>query len=470
MSNWRIKELKYNARKNLKNYYWIALVACLIFGMISGFFGVVTNFRSGSNTGYSNIQNEITSDNSNNKESPDPYTFGYGEGYSIGYGSFQNNQEIDVDAFKNYLKQNNIDVDSDYGKGYLDGYKQGYMDAFESKDYDDSPKNDQGESSSESSLDGGKFEEAFESGNVSLILEALKEDFNEIFGTNVRFGYAIFIIILLYFIVSYVYKFLLVNPVNVGLQRFFQNARLGNVQMSAIFSSFRKGKYKSSVRTMVRHDIVILLFLLAGYAVSIILFILSLIAILSTNMTSEAKLAILIAIWIVLFIACLIPFTIKVYQYKLALYIKSENISLNGKETLKLSKEIMKGEKWHFFCLQLSFIGWWILGMLACGIGLIFVMPYYNATVNEFYALMRQKAFAKNICDSSTLMGYDPPMNQQPPFNNGNGGYWNQNQYNNQNYGNNYNNYNNYGNNNPWGNGNQNQNSGNPWDNNNTQN
>ena len=35
-----------------------------------------------------------------------------------------------------------------------------------------------------------------------------------------------------------------------------------------------------------------------------------------------------------------------------------------------------RGHKWNIFVLDLSFIGWFLLGILACGIGMFFVMPY----------------------------------------------------------------------------------------------
>ena len=36
----------------------------------------------------------------------------------------------------------------------------------------------------------------------------------------------------------------------------------------------------------------------------------------------------------------------------------------------------MRGKKGKFFYLQLSFIGIYLLGAIACGIGLLWVIPY----------------------------------------------------------------------------------------------
>ena len=44
----------------------------------------------------------------------------------------------------------------------------------------------------------------------------------------------------------------------------------------------------------------------------------------------------------------------------------------------------MHGHKWEYFCLQLSFIGWYLLVIMTCGIALIWVYPYIQ-TINALY-------------------------------------------------------------------------------------
>ena len=73
---------------------------------------------------------------------------------------------------------------------------------------------------------------------------------------------------------------------------------------------------------------------------------------------------------------------------------------------MELSREMMMGEKWHAFVLQLSFIGWVILCSFTFGIGLFFLEPYYQATMAELYAALRSKAFAMNLTDASELGGF----------------------------------------------------------------
>lgn len=54
-------------------------------------------------------------------------------------------------------------------------------------------------------------------------------------------------------------------------------------------------------------------------------------------------------------------------------------------EAIEESKRLMDGNKSRLFCLDLSFIGWDILGMITLGIGMIFVRPYENAAHAAFY-------------------------------------------------------------------------------------
>lgn len=81
----------------------------------------------------------------------------------------------------------------------------------------------------------------------------------------------------------------------------------------------------------------------------------------------------------------LIPFIIKMYDYYLVEYILAEEPDLKWREALKKSKMMMRGNRFRTFVLNLSFLGWLLLGMIVCGIGTIFVMPYMYATDAQLY-------------------------------------------------------------------------------------
>jgi uncharacterized membrane protein len=64
----------------------------------------------------------------------------------------------------------------------------------------------------------------------------------------------------------------------------------------------------------------------------------------------------------------------------------AENPDMSANEAIRESKRLMKGNKWRFFCLQLSFIGWELLAIFfTAGIGLLWVVPYQQAAYAAFY-------------------------------------------------------------------------------------
>lgn len=77
------------------------------------------------------------------------------------------------------------------------------------------------------------------------------------------------------------------------------------------------------------------------------------------------------------------------YCYHMVPYILAENPDMRSSDVLRMSKEMMQGHKLNTWVLKLSFIGWWLLGSLACGVGTFLVYPYYDATFAELYATLR---------------------------------------------------------------------------------
>ena len=76
---------------------------------------------------------------------------------------------------------------------------------------------------------------------------------------------------------------------------------------------------------------------------------------------------------------------IKSFSYSLTLYILNDEPNLSSKEIVNKSEELMKGNKWRYFCLSLSFIGWAILSGLTFGIGLLWLIPYIYIASYNFY-------------------------------------------------------------------------------------
>lgn len=99
-------------------------------------------------------------------------------------------------------------------------------------------------------------------------------------------------------------------------------------------------------------------------------------------------------LWTLLLI---IPGIIKGYAYRMVPYILADNPAMNYKEAIALSNKMTDGEKLDMWVLDLSFIGWYLLGALALLIGILFVHPYYNATQAELYIHLRKKPLIKGI-------------------------------------------------------------------------
>jgi uncharacterized membrane protein len=90
-------------------------------------------------------------------------------------------------------------------------------------------------------------------------------------------------------------------------------------------------------------------------------------------------------LWSLLFV---FPGIVKSYSYSMAMFIMQDDPSKDWEECLDESKEMMKGHKWQLFCLDLSFIGWALLGFLCCCVGILFVYPYqFTARANFYMAL-----------------------------------------------------------------------------------
>jgi uncharacterized membrane protein len=87
-------------------------------------------------------------------------------------------------------------------------------------------------------------------------------------------------------------------------------------------------------------------------------------------------------LWTLLFI---IPGIIATYSYAMTPFVLAENPGMSASDAITESKTLMRGNKWKLFCLEFSFIGWYLLSMLTFGIALIWVVPYHQASYAAFY-------------------------------------------------------------------------------------
>ena len=87
---------------------------------------------------------------------------------------------------------------------------------------------------------------------------------------------------------------------------------------------------------------------------------------------------------------CIIPGIYKGYEYRMIPYLLTEYPDIDKDRAFAISKQMMYGYKMKAFLLDLSFIGWWLLNTLTCGLlGIFFVGPYYHSTAAAFYEALK---------------------------------------------------------------------------------
>ena len=112
-------------------------------------------------------------------------------------------------------------------------------------------------------------------------------------------------------------------------------------------------------------------------------------------------------LWTLLFI---VPGIIKGYEYRMIPYILAENPGIDMKEAFAMTKQMMDGDKANAWVLDLSFLGWNLLGAFTCCILTVFyVAPYQYLTNAQLYEALKIKV--------SGPSGNDPFQNSyQDPY------------------------------------------------------
>lgn len=170
-------------------------------------------------------------------------------------------------------------------------------------------------------------------------------DFEIPTGAAVALGIFVFLIGIIAVGVSLAVNAFILNPIEIGCQRFFTRNLNQKANISEITYAFDHN-YLNNVKTTFLRDLYIIL-------------------------------------WSLLLI---IPGIIKAYEYRMIPYILADHPEMTTKEVFAKSKELMHGQKWRAFVLDLSFIGWEILSLFTVRIlGFLFVSPYRNMTNAALY-------------------------------------------------------------------------------------
>ena len=146
-----------------------------------------------------------------------------------------------------------------------------------------------------------------------------------------------------------VVKFFLINPVEVGCDRFFNRNIEQKADVKEVFYLYDNG-YLNGVKILFLKDLYIFLWTLV----------------------------------------LIVPGIVKAYEYRMVPYILAENPDTDAKEAFAMSKEMMKGQKMSAFIFDLSFILWDILGLLTLGIvSVLFVNPYKKQADACLYQVLK---------------------------------------------------------------------------------
>lgn len=167
-------------------------------------------------------------------------------------------------------------------------------------------------------------------------------------------------------VLSWLITIFITNPLSVGKNRFLMQSREFDIGFTSLFSGFDSGEYGKNVMVLLFRNLKI-------------------------------------ALWSLLLV---IPGIIKSYEYYFVPYLLAENPNMSAKRVFELSREMTRGCKMRIFTLELSFIGWYLLGALCLGVGVFFVNPYYEATLAELYAAQRACVLRAGIVGEDELCGF----------------------------------------------------------------
>lgn len=159
-------------------------------------------------------------------------------------------------------------------------------------------------------------------------------------------------IVALAMLVNFIVTVLVWNPLEVGCKKLFIQCESGTAEIKTIWSTLNK---------MDRKHIGWIMFLRTLY----------------------------VDLWTILFI---IPGIVKQYEYMMVPFLLAEYPQIDRREAFEKSRQMMKGNKWAAFVLDLSFIGWNLLGIVTFGLlTVLFTAPYQCLTHAQLYFRLKEQ-------------------------------------------------------------------------------
>ena len=308
---WKRQELKRQGKEAFKKNYWKTVLVSLIMTVLVGGVGAgsaASSFSNGFNSGLTSGSNSLS-------------------------------EEADTEAGEDAVRDTEIEEDLDVDEVEIGKVILHFSDALDI-DFD-------------IDLSESEVKTAAVAGVVALVI------FIIIFS----------MIFLVVFLISLALDILIVNPLLMGTQKFFDVNLHDKAKVKHVAFAFDHN-YRNVVKTLFMRDLYVFL-------------------------------------WSLLFV---IPGIVKAYEYRMVPYILAENPSISSERAFQLSKEMMNGRKWDLFVFDWSFFGWELLASIVV-VGHVFLNPYIQAANAEVYLWLRYDALHNSYASPDQLNGLfmDPP-------------------------------------------------------------
>lgn len=232
---------------------------------------------------------------------------------------------------------------------------------------------------------------------------------------NVEFGEVIFVVIMfllsgIIITVIYLAPILFVyNPIQYGLTNWYmtQSREPSYSRIDAMFAGFRKGSFVRVVKGMAWRTLWLTIWSLVGSLIFLIPAVCSLALIFgyrdnatvfSGNIDQNGVIAILVLLvvsfYLIAMCAYFLLITNRFYAYFYVPFLLADDPDLRWREALRKSIRVASGQKGRMCILDLSFIGWWLLCALTCGLGTVFLLPYVLSTKAELFYTRKEECIS----------------------------------------------------------------------------
>lgn len=168
-------------------------------------------------------------------------------------------------------------------------------------------------------------------------------------------------------------------PLTFGILDWYRELSLGNRQsVGAIFNYFSSGSlYGRALKVSISYTVKLLLWMLLVDAAYFFLSFGCISLAYWAEVRGGAGLgAIAILLTVVLSVLMILAMLLIVARYTLTIYTSIRNKDWKNREVFRVSTGYMKGHYWETIGYELSFLPWYLLMILTCGILVIYVAPY----------------------------------------------------------------------------------------------